>query len=107
MTVITSLRVVQDDGGEGFLMGCYAGSPCGCRIEGAGVCGDPLRIEYCPMHQAAKELLEALTNIEKWTRQYAETSRDCAGSRIPVTGYKERLLLAANTARAAIKAAGG
>jgi hypothetical protein len=53
------------------------------------------------------QLLEALTNIEKWTRQYAETSRDCAGSRIPVTGYKERLLLAANTALAAIKAAGG
>jgi len=65
MTVITSLRVVQDDKGERFLMGCYAKSPCGCQIKGAGICYDPLRIEYCPTHGAAGELLEAVHAIER------------------------------------------
>lgn len=67
MTVIANLRVVRADNGEQFVTGCYAGNPCGCQIKGAGICNDPLRIEYCPQHKASTQLPQVLRKVE-WHR---------------------------------------
>ncbi len=30
---------------------------CGCAVEGAGTIPDPIRIDFCPLHKAAPDLL--------------------------------------------------
>jgi len=64
---------------------------CGCEAtvyaDGSGI-----ELHYCPLHQAAKQLLEALTNLMEV--YWSDAS--------PVA-----VLSARRAARAAIKAAGG
>ncbi len=36
------------------LLGCtLAFPPCGCTVQGAGTLPDPVKIVFCPMHEAA------------------------------------------------------
>jgi hypothetical protein len=68
---------MQDGKGEKFVMACYAGNPCGCQIKGAGICNDPLRIDFCALHTAAgdlrrtlKETANAINEALKLTPQF-------------------------------------
>lgn len=38
----------------------FSSTSCGCAIVGAGVCGDPLRIDFCQKHAAVDDLAGAV-----------------------------------------------
>lgn len=39
------------------------GEPCGCLIVGAGTKADPVRIEFCKLHEAASKLRDLGTDV--------------------------------------------
>ena len=57
---MSGVHTATTDAGEQFVSGVYQLGNCGCKINGGGTLQQPIRIEYCPMHAAAPELLEAL-----------------------------------------------
>ena len=42
-----------------LLNAVFASGTCGCEITGDGTLRHPLRIDFCPRHAAASDLLEA------------------------------------------------
>lgn len=45
--------------GEPPIIGSVKEAVC-CTIHGRGTCGSPLHVHYCPLHDAARDLLAAL-----------------------------------------------
>lgn len=39
-------------GTEGFIQCTYQAAPCGCSVQGNGTLPNPLRIKFCPAHEA-------------------------------------------------------
>ncbi len=55
-------------------------TPCGCTSKGMGLDGH-VKIDYCPLHASALEMLEALHQAET---QLAEDGCNCRESKDPL-----------------------
>lgn len=71
----TLIAVASKQENKGHLnFAVYSVNPCGCEITGNGTLPHPLAIEFCPLHKAAKKLLEQCERFIQLGKSGADTS---------------------------------
>ena len=64
--------------------------PCGCRVTGTGTRADPLRIEFCPVHNNQRGAI-AITLVRMGHLKSAIQSRDWSDTEFQFDGVLRSL----------------